>query len=66
MNKERKAFLIWRYVTFFLMISFVVTCSFLLFLNSMQIDYAMLPRNALFTFGNVAFLPIPLLHGLSL
>ena len=61
MNKERKAFLIWRYVTFFLMISFVVTCSFLLFLNSMQIDYAMLPRNALFTFGNVAFLSFFLL-----
>ena len=61
MNKERKAFLIWRYVTFFLMISFVVTCSFLLFLNSMQIDYAMLPRNALFTFGNVALLSFFLL-----
>ena len=61
MNKERKAFLIWRYVTFFLMISFVVTCSFLLFLNSMRIDYAMLPRNALFTFGNVAFLSFFLL-----
>ena len=61
MKASRKGFLIWRYVTFFLMISFVVTCSFLLFLNSMQIDYAMLPRNALFTFGNVAFLSFFLL-----
>ena len=61
MNKERKTFLVWRYVTFFLMISFVVTCSFLLFLNSMKIDYAILPRNALFTFGNIAFLSFFLL-----
>ena len=28
--------MVWRYVTFFLMVSFVVTCSFLLFLNSMN------------------------------
>ena len=56
MNRERKTFMVWRYVTFFLMVSFVVTCSFLLFLNSMQIDMSVLPRNAVFTFGNIAFL----------
>ena len=56
MSGERKGFLIWRYVTFFLLISFVVTSSFLLFLNSMQIDYALLRQNALFTFGNIFFL----------
>lgn len=53
---SRRGFLIWRYVTFFLLISFVVTSSFLLFLNSMQIDYSVLAQNALFTFGNIFFL----------
>ncbi|MBR0407927.1 MAG: HAMP domain-containing histidine kinase [Clostridia bacterium] len=53
---SRKGFLIWRYATFFLLISFVVTSSFLLFLNSMKIDYSVLAQNALFTFGNIFFL----------
>ena len=53
MTKERKGFLIWRYVTFFLLISFVVTSSFLLFFNSMKIDSTVLAQNALFTFGNI-------------
>ena len=53
---SRRGFLIWRYVTFFLLISFVVTSSFLLFLNSMKIDYSVLAQNALFTFGNIFFL----------
>lgn len=61
MKASRKGFLIWRYVTFFLMISFVVTCSFLVFLHAMRIDYAALPRSALLTFGNVAFLSLFLL-----
>lgn len=56
MTKERKGFLIWRYVTFFLLISFVVTSSFLLFFNSMKIDSTVLAQNALFTFGNILFL----------
>ena len=53
---SRRGFLIWRYATFFLLISFVVTSSFLLFLNSMKIDYSVLAQNALFTFGNIFFL----------
>jgi len=56
MNTSRKGFLIWRYVTIFLLISFVVTASFLLFLNSMEIDTNVLKQNALLTFGNVFFL----------
>ena len=56
MNKERRRFLIWRYVTFFLLISFVVTSSFLLFFNSMQIDSTVLAQNAVLTFGNILFL----------
>ena len=55
---SRKGFLIWRYVTFFLLISFVVTSSFLLFLHSMQIDYSVLAQNALFTFGNIFLLSL--------
>ena len=56
MNTSRKGFLIWRYVTIFLLISFVVTASFLLFLNSMEIDTSVLKQNALLTFGNIFFL----------
>ena len=56
MSYSRKGFLIWRYVTIFLLISFVVTASFLLFLNSMEIDTSVLRQNALLTFGNVFFL----------
>lgn len=56
MNTSRKGFLIWRYVTIFLLISFVVTASFLLFLNSMEIDTSAIKQNALLTFGNVFFL----------
>ena len=56
MSKERKAFLIWRYVTVFLLISFVVTASFLLFLNSMEIDIQVVKKNAPLTFGNILFL----------
>ncbi|MBQ8081591.1 MAG: HAMP domain-containing histidine kinase [Clostridia bacterium] len=56
MKRERRAFLIWRYVTFFLLISFVVTCSFLLFLDSMQLDPALIRRNAAVTFGNIGML----------
>ena len=56
MKPARRGFLIWRYVTFFLLISFVVTASFLLFFNSMRLDQSMLAKNAVLTFGNVFFL----------
>ncbi|MBR3742887.1 MAG: HAMP domain-containing histidine kinase [Clostridia bacterium] len=56
MKGKRRAFLVWRYVTFFLLISFVVTSSFLLFLHSMQLDLSLVRQNALFTFGNILFL----------
>ncbi len=56
MKASRRAFLIWRYVTFFLLISFVVTSSFLLFLHTMKIDYTVLAQNAAMTFGNIFFL----------
>lgn len=56
MNTSRRGFLIWRYVTIFLVISFGVTASFLLFLHSMDVDSDAIRRNAPLTFVNVFFL----------
>lgn len=56
MKASRRAFLIWRYAMFFLLISFVVTASFLLFMHSMRIDREAIAQNALYTFGNIFFL----------
>lgn len=57
MNKGKKAlFALYRFVCIFVLIAFVVTCSFLLFLRSMNLDVELLRRNALATFLNVIFL----------
>lgn len=45
-----------QYLIFFLLISFVVTCCFLLFLNSPEIELPDVRRSAIITFGNVLFL----------
>lgn len=47
-----------RYIIFFLLISVIVTCCFLLFLNSMDIDFADVKKSALITFVNVMFLSL--------
>ena len=54
----QRLFIAWRYVTFFLLISFVITCSFLLFFHSMALDASLIRRNALFTFGNILLLSL--------
>ena len=46
MKREQRFFLIWRYVTFFLLIAFVITCSFFLFFHSMELDEELIRRNA--------------------
>lgn len=45
-----------RFITFFALISFVVTCSFLLFLTSASIDETVIRSNALLTFLNIFLL----------
>ncbi len=47
-----------RFITFFAIISFAVTCSFLLFLRSVELDRELLEKNAKATFLNVIFLTI--------
>lgn len=57
MNKGKKTLVaLYRFICFFVLIAFVVTCSFLLFLRSMNLDVELLRRNALATFLNVIFL----------
>ena len=45
-----------RFFTFFMLIAFVVTCSFMLFLNSMKFDLDVLKNKAILTFANVILL----------
>ena len=49
---------IWQFVIFFLLIAFVVTCNFLLFLNFMHLDKAAIRNAAIITFINVLFLTL--------
>lgn len=62
--KEKKAkrknsiFSIYNYVIFFLTISFLVTCCFLLFLTSMELDPGLVRKSAGITFVNVLFLSL--------
>ena len=57
-DNAQRMFLIWRYVTFFILIAFVITCSFYLFFNSADLDVEMIRRNAPLTFLNVFFLSL--------
>ncbi len=54
----RSLFSWWNYLIFFLVISYVVGCSFLLFFAGMDISEAEVRQNALRTFGNVIFLSL--------
>ncbi len=58
MKREQRFFLIWRYATFFLLIAFVITCSFFLFFHSMELDIALIRRNAPLTFLNILLLSL--------
>ena len=58
MKREQRFFLIWRYVTFFLLIAFVITCSFFVFLHSMELDAGLIRRNAVVTFLNILLLSL--------
>lgn len=59
-NKKLKnsIFSLKTYVIFFLLISFVVTCSMLLFLNNIQLSKEVLKENAPKTFINIIFLSV--------
>ncbi|MGN0522537.1 MAG: sensor histidine kinase [Eubacterium sp.] len=59
MSRAKKyLMIIYRYILFFLLIAFVVTCSFLLFLRSMNLDIILIRKNAVVTFVNILFLSI--------
>lgn len=49
---------IWKFMVFFLLIAFVVTCNFLLFLNSMDLDETAIKDAAIITFVNVLLLTL--------
>lgn len=55
---SRSLFSLWQYLLFFLLVSFVISCSFLLFFSLMDVswDYATVQRSAKLTFLNVVFL----------
>ena len=52
----RYLFFATKFLIFFALIAFVVTCSFLLFLDSMRLDPDILRENALLTFLNILLL----------
>ena len=54
--KKRTIWNIWRFLIIFLLISFIVTCNFFLFLNSMSFTKEMIQDNAIYTFFNVVLL----------
>lgn len=53
---ERSLFSFKNYLVFFLLISFVVTACFLLFLETLEIEIVNVEKSAIVTFGNVVFL----------
>lgn len=53
---EKTGFALLRFITFFAIIAFVVTCSFLLFLRSVELDRELLEKNAKATLLNIIFL----------
>ena len=57
-DNAQRMFVIWRYVTFFVLIAFVITCSFLLFFRSMKLDVQMIRKNAPLTFANILLLSL--------
>lgn len=53
---NRSLFSLRSFFAFFLLVSFLVSCCFLLFLGGMELPREQLKKNALVTFGNVVFL----------
>lgn len=58
MKGRAKLISIWQFIIFFLLIAFVVTCNFLLFLNSMDLDRAAIKGASTITFANVLLLTL--------
>lgn len=57
-NSERNLYVVWRFVTLFLMISFVLTASFFLFFHSIQVDMEEIRKSAPLVLGNVFLLSL--------
>lgn len=58
-NKLKKiGFAVLKFISFFSLTAFVVTCSFLLFLRSVELDRELLEINAKATFINIIFLTL--------
>jgi signal transduction histidine kinase len=55
---RKSLFSFYRYMMFFVLIAFVVTCSFFLFLNSIKLDEKLILENAMTTFVNILFLSL--------
>lgn len=49
---------LWRFLLFFVLIAFIVSCSFLLFFHSMNLDEAAIRERAPITFANVLLLSL--------
>ena len=60
---KRSLFGVRQYLIFFALVAFVVTCSMLLFLNTVNVDLTSINYGAIFTFGNVLFLSLVLCVG---
>ncbi len=59
MNEKTNTIFSWkRYLIIFLLISFVITCSFLLFFHRLQLSREYLEQNAPLTFLNILFLSL--------
>lgn len=60
---KRSLFAVKNYILFFLLVAFVVTCSMMLFLNTVSVDLSTIRYGAIYTFGNVLFLSLALCVG---
>lgn len=58
MKGQMKTRSIWQFIVFFLLIAFVVTCNFLLFLNMIDLDKSDIQTASIATFLNVIFLSL--------
>ncbi len=56
MSGRLKSNAIWQFLIFFILISFIVTCNFLLFLDAMELDQATISNPAKLTFANIFLL----------
>ena len=61
-RRRRMLVALYRYLTFFLLTAFLVTCCMLVFLNNLEQDILLteagIRRAAILTFGNVIFLSL--------